>query len=147
MGSTDLELVNILNNNAICLFCTRKDNHDLRVSPLSSYLYHSTPIFSYFLKKKKKRRLPIWMKWKGVQVSIEQSSSGTEFSKDRFTSKSVRRILLLKLPERHNYNIILWWEPWGQFHSETRLKYKIRCKTHLFKKDFIILLAQRRFFF
>lgn len=78
---------------------------------------------------------------------MEQSSFGTEFSIKQIHLKVNSKMVLLKALERHNYSIVLWSGPWGQFQREISLKYEIRCKMHLFKSNFINYIGTEKFFF
>ena len=108
---------------------------------IPSYLFNTM-----YLRRTKEQDFQHW--WNKSVFKFQQNKVllGLNSVQGSCTSKSIQRILLLKSPERRNYSIVLWSEPWGQFHSETPLKYKIRCKIHLFKSNFIILLAEKRVF-
>lgn len=109
---------------------------------IPSYLFNTM-----YLRRTKEQDFQHW--WNKSVFKFQQNKVllGLNSVQGSCTSKSIQRILLLKSPERRNYGIVLWSEPWGQFHSETPLKYKIGCKIHLFKSNFIILLAEKRVFF
>ena len=107
-----------------------------------SYLFNTM-----YLRRTKEQEFQHWWNKSVFKFQENKVLLGLNSVRGSCTSKSIQRILLLKSPERHNYSIVLWSEPRGQVHSETPLKYEIGCKIHLFKSNFIILLAEKRVFF
>ena len=113
----------------------------LPIIPFSSFIL-SYLFNTMYLRRTKEQDFQHW--WNKSVFKFQQNKVllGLNSVRGSCTSKSIQRILLLKSPERRNYSIVLWSEPWGQFHSETPLKYEIGCKIHLFKSNFIMYLLQ-----